>query len=214
MQDTRFSRTGQLNRRRLLALGTGLLGTFATAPVQAARPDHGMSEVVVISKLQALAEGQLRLIAREPILLNAVQSQNRITSGYSSAHISRIDGDWRREVYAMETRNLIPAVMETPASLYLRRVSELSDGLYTEFMLMDARGLNVALSDITPDYWQGNEGKWLDTYPQGLSGFYIGPEEHNTLTNVVQRQIAITVADPRSLIPLGALCAGINLAKL
>ncbi len=203
-----------MNRRKLLALGTRLLGAFATAPVLAAGAGSGMSEAALASKLQALAEGQLRLIAREPILLKAVQSQNRITSGYSSAHIARIDGDWRREVYAMETRNLIPAVMGTPASLYLKRVAELSNGLYTEFMLMDARGLNVALSDITAGYWHGDKPRWLETYPKGLSGFHIGAEEHNTLTNVVQRQIAITVADPRSLIPLGALCAGIDLAKL
>ncbi|GGA37086.1 hypothetical protein [Pelagibacterium lentulum] len=203
-----------MNRRKLLALGTGLLGSIATAPVLAAGAGHGMSEAALASRLQALAEGQLRLIAREPILLRAVQSQNRITSGYSSANIARIDGDWRREVYAMETRNLIPAVMETPASLYLKRVAELSDGLYTEFVLMDARGLNVALSDITAAYWHGDKPRWLETYPQGLSGFHIGAEEHNTLTNVIQRQIAITVAEPRSLIPLGALCAGIDLAKL
>ncbi len=37
----------------------------------------------------------------------------------------------------------------------------------TEVFVMDARGLNVAASDVTSDYWQGDEEKFSETFPKG-----------------------------------------------
>lgn len=177
-------------------------------------PGAGLSEAVVEAKLTALAEGQLRLIAREPLIYGAVVDQNRRHNGFSHATISRLDGDWRREVYTQTNRKLIPEVMGNPASRYLETVVALSGGLYTEFMLIDALGLNVALAGLTPDYWQGDEDKFLKTFPVGLRAIHIGPPERNTSTNVWQRQVSITVTDPASLLPIGALCAGVDLDLL
>lgn len=197
-----------MNRRLVLA---GMVSGLAIPALGRAGPP-ALDEAVVMSKLNALAEGQLRTIAREPILIEAVAAQNRETRSYSESLIERLDADWRREVYTEFNRRLIPAVMDRPASHFLKRVQELSEGRYTEFVAMDARGLNVALSDLTPDYWQGDEDKFLLTYPLGVSGRHIGPYEY--YRGAWQRQLSITIVNPVSLLPVGALCAGVAVELL
>jgi hypothetical protein len=39
--------------------------------------------------------------------------------------------------------------------------------MITEMFVMDAKGLNVGQSDVTSDYWQGDEAKWQKTYGAG-----------------------------------------------
>ena len=38
---------------------------------------------------------------------------------------------------------------------------------------MDAMGLNVAASDVTSDYWQGDEAKFKKTYAVGSGAIFI-----------------------------------------
>ncbi len=196
----------------------GLIGAGAAAGMTRAGlaqpvPDT-IDDAYVVEQLQALAEGQLRTISQERLLLDALIVQNRQTLSFTASTIERLDGDWRREVYTPEYRTLIPAVMSTAASHFLERVVVLSSGRYTEFMLIDSQGLNAALSHITPDYYQGDENKWLQTFKQGRQGLHIGPYEYIGTTRTWQRQLSITVVDPRSLVPLGTLCAGVAVEGL
>lgn len=46
-----------------------------------------------------------------------------------------------------------------PVSALFRDMVEASGRLCTEIFVMDARCLNVAMSDTTSDYWQGDEAK-------------------------------------------------------
>ena len=200
-------------RRRFLGFSTAAFCSALVSPVVAATPPV-YDEALLSARLGALAEGQLRAIASEPILTEAVETKNRLTGAYSANLIARLDGDWRREVYSLNNRSLIPSVMDHAASRYLKTVQARSDGLYTEFILMDARGLNVGLSMLTPDYWQGDEDKWLRTYPVGPRAVHVGPDELNTATGIWQRQVSITVVDRRSLSPIGALCAGVALERV
>ena len=47
--------------------------------------------------------------------------------------------------------------MGNAASAYLKTVQDESMGKYAEIFAMDAKGLNVAQSTLTSDYWQGDE---------------------------------------------------------
>ncbi|WP_404401245.1 hypothetical protein [Pelagibacterium halotolerans] len=200
-------------RREFLWLsGATLLGCTALPAVAQTPPE--LNESIVASQLRALANSQLRRISHVPLILDAVKLQNRKTGAYSRDLIERLNGDWRREVYNMNRRTLIPAVMETPASYFLARAKELSGGLYTELILLDARGLTVALSELSALYWHGERARWREPYEGGLHGLWIGPYELNKATGVWQRQVSITVSDPSSLYPLGVLCAGVAVEKL
>lgn len=61
---------------------------------------------------------------------------------------------------------------------------------------MDARGLNVAASDVTSDYWQGDEEKFSATHEVGAGALHISDVEMDKSTQRYQGQISLTISDP------------------
>ncbi len=79
---------------------------------------------------------------------------------------------------------------------------------------MDARGLNVAASDVTSDYWQGDEAKFTQTYPMGGNAVHFGDVELDESTKEVQGQVSMSIVDQETGEVVGALTVGINLTAL
>ena len=80
----------------------------------------------------------------------------------------------------------------------------------TEIFVTDARGLNVAASDLTSDYWQGDEEKHSETYAQGTGGFYISEVELDDSTQRYQAQVSFTLVDPATGQAIGAVTVGVD----
>lgn len=75
---------------------------------------------------------------------------------------------------------------------------------------MDARGLNVAASDVTSDYWQGDEAKFSETFPNGAGASHISEVEYDESTQTYQAQISFPIVDPVSNEVVGAATVGVN----
>lgn len=163
--------------------------------------------------LRVLAESELHAIIADPALIEAIRGQNETTSGFSAEQIRRLDQRWRDEVGATD-RPLIDSVLDHTASTILRRHRDRSGGLYTEIFVMDAIGLNVASSDTTSDYWQGDEVKWIETYSAGPGAMHIGGIEFDESTQSYQSQVSLTVVDPETGRAIGAATFGVNVEWL
>ena len=79
---------------------------------------------------------------------------------------------------------------------------------------MDAKGLDVAQSTLTSDYWQGDEAKWSETYPVGPDAVQIGEIEQDESTQVFQSQVSIAVTDPATGEVIGAITVGVDVSML
>lgn len=163
--------------------------------------------------LTELANGSLREIAQNAVVIAAISAQNGVTAGYDQAKVDELDTQWRAEVGA-GSKPLIDATLGTEASAYLASAQEQSGGLYTEIFVMDAKGLNVAQSTVTSDYWQGDEDKFTMSYGGGASAIYLGEIEQDESTQAFQSQVSITIVDPATGAPIGAVTAGVDLALL
>ena len=86
--------------------------------------------------------------------------------------------------------------------------------MFTEIFAMDDKGLNVAQSDVTSDYWQGDEDKWQQTYLVGAGAVHISEVELDDSTQTYQSQVSVTVVDPETNAPIGAITFGINVDAL
>ena len=78
---------------------------------------------------------------------------------------------------------------------------------------MDDKGLNVGQSSITSDYWQGDEGKFQKTYPEGADAVFIDEAELNEDTKTWRAQVNLTVVDEAKK-PIGAVTVEVNLTEL
>lgn len=199
---------------RLVVAGTLVLGLTG--------PNAAVGLNVFETELGQLARTRLLEIARSDAVVDAVREQNRTTAELSDARIAELDGEWAAEAAGRETGGetggetgpLIAETMGRPVSLYLRQVQERSEGLFTEIILMDARGLNVGISEVTSDYWQGDEDKWQKTFLAGPHSLHIGALEEDLSTRTVQSQVSLPVVDPDTGEAIGALTFGIDVEEL
>lgn len=163
--------------------------------------------------LKALAGEEIAAIAALPAVVEAIKAQNAETASFDAAKIDALDKAWRAEVGAGD-QPTIKAVMSRPASADLVAAREKSSGLFTEIFVMDAKGLNVAQSDVTSDYWQGDEAKWQDTFAKGAGAIHISDVEEDESTQTFQSQVSMTVVDPADGQPIGAITVGVNVELL
>lgn len=166
-----------------------------------------------VAPLTDLAKKQLRDIAENPVLVDAIKAQNATTASYDQSKLDALDKQWRAEVDAAD-KPLITATLGTAASKYLADAMQKTEGMITEIFATDAKGLNVAQATMTSDYWQGDEDKFTKSFGAGADAIEIGDVEQDESTQTYQSQVSITVTDPTTGAPIGSITAGIDVGKL
>lgn len=162
--------------------------------------------------MKAYVDSEIMNWAQDAVIVSAIAAQNEMTAGYDAAQIDALDLAWRAEVGTGS--EMVDAVLMNPASDFLRGQIEASGGMITEVFIMDAQGLNVAASGATSDYWQGDEAKFQETYPKGAGVAHFGEIEFDESSQTYQAQISITISDPATGAPVGAMTIGIDAEAL
>lgn len=147
--------------------------------------------------------------ANDPVLIEAINAANLVTNGYSSDQIIAMDQAWREEVGAQSQPTITP-VLNNAAAEFLSQVVQDSGGIISEAFIMDGVGLNVAASATTSDMWQGDETKFTATYTVGPGATHIAEVELDESTQTYLGQVSMTISDPATGLPIGALTVGLN----
>jgi hypothetical protein len=162
--------------------------------------------------LEAYMTEKVMVWASDPALVAAIVAQNAVTAGYDQAQIDAMDQEWQANVGNAEDP-LVKGVLNNPAADFLRsRVAD-SAGSITEAFITDAKGLNVAATDATSDYWQGDEDKFTKVWP-APDGHFISGVELDESTQHYQGQISVSVVDPATGQAVGTLTVGIDADSL
>ena len=181
-----------------------IFGVFAADPT-AAQDKHA-------PKAQAWAEKTLRDWMKDPAVVEAVKAQNAKHAGLTPEKIIELDKQWRAETKA-SAKPLISAVMGNALSAYLKKKEAEGKGLVTELFVMDNKGLNVGQSDVTSDYWQGDEAKWQKSFSAGPNAVFVDKVEQDESTQKFQTQVSISIVDGSGAV-IGAVTAGLDVEML
>jgi len=163
--------------------------------------------------MKKLADSEVRMWLKDPAVVNAVKAQNQKHAGLTQADVDKLDKQWRAETGA-SSQPMIQAVLSNDLSKFLKGKKEGSNGLYTEIFVMDNKGLNVGQSDVTSDYWQGDEAKWQKTYSVGADAVHVSEVKKDESTQAFQGQLSLPVVDPANNQVIGAITIGINVEHL
>lgn len=163
--------------------------------------------------MTAYAKDHILQWLADPVLIAAIQGQNQRTGGLSQDEIDELDRTWRLQV-GLQDRPVIEPVLNNAAAEFLRARIAASDGVVTEAFVMDGRGLNVAASDVTSDYWQGDEAKFTETYGRNTGDLHIGDIELDESTQTYQGQVSVAITDPATGAMIGAITIGLNAEQL
>ncbi|WOI53489.1 hypothetical protein [Parvularcula sp. LCG005] len=187
-----------LNLKTALACSGILIGGVASLQGTAAA-----QATVSEAKVRAFVTDRLLKIVEDPDIIEAIEAQNRAYTDLTPTDITILDRRWREG-----DSKVIEGVMQSALTAKMQGIVQETRGLIAEIIIMDDNGLNVALSNVTSDYWQGDEAKWKETYLVGPDALFIDDVEEDESTQVFQVQVSIPVVSEGVVI--GAATFGID----
>lgn len=189
---------------RTLMLGVGFAAMLSTQ-VMAAGPH--------VAPIEEFAKTTVAQWITNPAIIAAIIAQNAENASLTEAQVIELDKKWRAETKA-SSHPMIDGLLNSDVSKTLAGYRDSTTGMVTEIFVMDNKGLNVAQSDITSDYWQGDESKWQKTFLVGPDTIFVDEIETDESTQTLQSQMSMSIKDPATGETIGAITVGVNVEAL
>lgn len=157
------------------------------------------------ARLRAIAAEKLAPLAQDPALIAAVRAQNALQRTLTD--IQAADAAW------MATPGISAAMrplLDSPVAANLRAARATVPAL-SEAFVMDLLGANVAMTDKTSDFWQGDEAKFTACIKDG-GQIWVGKVEFDESSQSYSVQVSLPVIDGGVVI--GAVCFGLDVEQL
>ena len=157
-------------------------------------------------KVVDLANTQLVKMGEDPVIVAAVKAEN--AKGKSLDQIKAKDTEWKGHAGIAD---YMKALMDSEAGKHIRKIQD-SAGFYAEIFVMDNQGANVAMTDKTSDYWQGDEAKFKKSFNGGTGALFVDEVEFDDSTQAYLVQVSVPVKDGGETI--GAITIGVDVDKI
>ena len=157
-------------------------------------------------KVKDLAHGAVAQLGTDPMIVSAVKVENE--KGRTLDQIKSKDQKWKTTAGIAE---YMQALMGSECGRHLRQIQD-SAPYYAEIFVMDNQGANVAMTDKTSDYWQGDEAKFKKSYNGGQGAIFVDEVEFDDSTQAYLCQVSVPVKDGAKVI--GAITVGIDVDKV
>ena len=157
-------------------------------------------------KIVDLAHSTLVKFGTDAVIVEAVKAEN--AKGKTLDQIKELDAKW---MATPGIADYMKALMDSECGKYLRSLQQ-SARYYAEIFVMDNQGANVAMTDKTSDYWQGDEAKFIKSYNGGKGAVHIGGVKFDDSTQAYLVQVSVPVKDGDTVI--GAITFGIDVDKI
>jgi len=157
-------------------------------------------------KVVDLANAVLAKYGKDPVIVKAVIAQN--AKGATLADVKKMDETWKN---TPGIADYMKALMNSECGQYLKKL-QATKNYFAEIFVMDDKGGNVAMTDKTSDYWQGDEAKFQKSYSNGKGAVFVDTVEFDESTQAYLVQVSVPVMDKGKAI--GAITFGIDVDKV
>jgi hypothetical protein len=162
-------------------------------------------------QIRSLIEDEVRPWLKDAAVVDAVAAQNERHASLDPDRVAKLDEQWVAEAREGEGP-LVDKVMGNALSDFLSTKKSELGGRVSEVFVMDNKGLNVGASNLTSDYYQGDEAKWQESY--GTGRMHIGEVEFDDSAEAFLSQVSLPIEDPSSGEAIGAITLGVNVEEL
>ena len=180
-----------------IAVVLSVMFLFAAATVSA---EQAPQKVVDMGKTKLAGFGT------DPVIVTAVKGANG--KGQTLDQIKAMDTKWRD---TPGIADYMQALMDNDCAKHLRQFQN-ENGFIAEIFVMDNQGANVAMTDKTSDYWQGDEGKFKNSFAGGKGQVFVDEVEFDDSTQAYLVQVSVPVLDGGQAI--GAITFGVDVDQV
>lgn len=157
-------------------------------------------------KIKDLAQTKLVAYGKNQVIVDAVKAEN--AKGKTLDQIKGKDKEWQATAGIAD---YMKAIMESKCGKFLRSIQD-SAPYFAEIFVMDNQGANVAMTDKTSDYWQGDEAKFQKSYNGGSGAVFVDKVKFDDSAQAYLVQISVPVWDGSQVV--GAITFGIDVDKV
>lgn len=157
-------------------------------------------------KVIDLAKNTLVKYGTDASIVKAVKAEN--AKGKTLDQVKEQDKKWRG---TPGIADFMKVLMESECGKYVQGIQK-SNKYFAEIFVMDKLGANVAMTDKTSDYWQGDEDKFIKSYNGGKGGIHISDVEFDDSTQAYLVQVSVPVKDGAKII--GAITFGVDVDQV
>jgi hypothetical protein len=171
-------------------------------------PDVAAQTQPHVKLVREYVEKNIRPWLAEPVVVDAIKAQNEDHAHITIAEINRLDVGFIERTDKM----LLESTRKNPLAAFLLEKKAAAGGLIFEIFIVDNKGLNVAQTDPTLDYMQGDEAKFQKTFLVGPEAVFIDAVAPDDGVNVAQANM--TIKEPKLNKAIGAVTIGIAIDRL
>jgi hypothetical protein len=157
-------------------------------------------------KVVDLSNTVLAGLGSDPVIVAAVKAEN--AKGKTLDQIKAMDEKWKGTAGIAD---YMQAMMDSECGKHLRGIQD-GQTYYAEIFVMDNQGANVAMTDKTSDYWQGDEAKFKKSFNGGQGAVFVDEVEFDDSAQAYLVQVSVPVKDGGTVI--GAITFGIDIDKV
>lgn len=162
-----------------------------------------------VQAAKTMIDVEMRPMLQLSIVIDPIRAHNKAhPEAPTSEEVIELEQKWYTEK-TTTPGDLLREVEDNELSQFLRNLKSISGGRITEILIMGHHGRLVAESDVATDYWQGDEAKFLETFPKGPDAVFVDKVQFDQSANAVGAQASFTLVDPRTGEPVGAATVGI-----
>lgn len=156
-------------------------------------------------KLNSLVK-ELQQTGTDSVLISAVNRQNG-----EKLSMSTINGRDQKWQATSGMDSFMKKLMSNAAAKRLAQIEKKHRAIVESF-LMDNKGANVAMTNKTSDYWQGDEAKFIKSFNHGKGAVHTGKSKFDKSAQSYVVQVSVPVmSDGRAI---GAITYGVNIDEL
>lgn len=190
-------------RKSLVVLSVAgfLMGMWGTA--SAGKQDKG-------EEMANRIAASMREWVQKPFLIAAVEKANS-ENGMSLAEIMEKDRAWRR---AKGVTPFMRQFLTNGVARFLQGIQVGSGGLYAEIEITDKKGVIIAETSRTTDYYQADEKWWIQTYNRGNSGLFRSRPQFDESSQSYNIDLCLPIYDGEGKEVIGIIKAGVSIMQL
>ena len=160
-----------------------------------------------IKMLNWTANTDMAKFGHDKAIVKAVKAQNK--KGMTLFDIKNTDGAWKG--LKEGTLAIQDELLSNDCAKAAQAILE-SRPYIMEIFVMDNQGANVCMTDKTGDYWQGDEGKFVNSFNGGIGSVFVDELEVDDATRATVSQVSVPVMDKGKAI--GAMTIGVYVDHL
>lgn len=153
-------------------------------------------------------ESELRHIAQNPELVNAVAESNKKT--YSMNEIEELENEWKA---TWEGTGIVKPVLTNRIAFFLKQLKWTAHhpGMFQDIAVMNMQGLIIAAVEKEEHLYWGDQQEFLEAYAGGDGAIYYGTLDYDGGAFGQCIKVGVPIKDPGTGNTIGVICFGINI---